>query len=257
MRNGACKRSGSAAAAVGLLMTVALMPASPLWCQDIESTQTAEPEAGRSSGFMSYVTGYLNMANQGESREFHPLTQKERNQIFTKSLINPIWYLKIAGSAGKNQMSDQPGEWEQGASGYGKRFADIMGQYAIRKTVMFGFEGLLHEDNRYFPSGKRGFLPRAGYALSSGFLARHDNGKRFPSASLLTGFASGAYLSRLWQPESTRSAGDAATSFGISMGWNIGFGMLKEFLPDMLWPLTKKHISGQTKGSTATTAITE
>ena len=244
-------------ARIALALTLTFALVCPAWCQDIDRTQTAEPETGRSSGFMSYVMGYLNMANQGESREFHPLTQKERNQIFTKSLINPIWYLKIAGSAGKNQMSDQPGEWEQGASGYGKRFADIMGQYAIRKTVMFGFEGLLHEDNRYFPSGKRGFLPRAGYALSSGFLARHDNGKRYPSASLLTGFASGAYLSRLWQPESTRSAGDAATSFGISMGWNIGFGMLKEFLPDMLWPLTKKHISGQTKGSTATTAITE
>jgi hypothetical protein len=57
---------------------------------------------------------------------------------------------------------------------------------------------------------------------------------------LLTGYASGAFLSRTWQPSGSNTAGDGAVSFGISMGWNIGFSMVKEFLPDMLRPLTKK-----------------
>jgi hypothetical protein len=35
--------------------------------------------------------------------------------------------------------------------------------------------------------------------------------------------------------------GDAAVSFGISMGWNIGFGVFKEFLPDMLRPIVQKR----------------
>jgi len=175
------------------------------------------------------------------------MTQKERNRDFGKDWINPIWYMKGALSAGMNQAQDKPGEWEQGMSGYGKRFGDIMGQYAIRNTVMFGFESLLHEDNRYFGSRKKGFWPRTGYALSSGILARHDNGKRYPSASLLIGYASGAGLSRLWQPPSGDSAGDAAVSFGISMGWNVGLGVVKEFLPDILRPLMKK---GQTHKGT-------
>jgi len=179
------------------------------------------------------------MANQGKLQAFQPLSQKERNHLYTGSLINPIWYFKGAVSAGYNQWNDKPEEWEQGASGYGKRFADIMGQYAINKTVAFGFESLLHEDNRYFPSGKNGFWPRMGYALSSGILARHDNGKRYPSASLMLGFASGAYLSRFWQPPSEHSIGDAASSFGISMGWNIGLGVVKEYLPDLLRPLMR------------------
>jgi hypothetical protein len=115
-----------------------------------------------------------------------------------------------------------------------------MGQYAIRQTVMFGFESLLHEDNRYFASGKKGFGSRFSYALSSGVLARHDNGKRYPSGSLLIGFASGAALSRFWQPPSNSTVGDAAASFGISVAWNAGFGVLKEFLPDMLRPIVRK-----------------
>jgi hypothetical protein len=72
-------------------------------------------------------------------------------------------------------------------------------------------------------------------------MARHDNGKRYPSASLLIGFAGSAYLSRFWQPPSSNSIGDAASSFGISMGWNTGFGVLKEYLSDLLRPLGKKN----------------
>ncbi len=181
------------------------------------------------------------MASTKKATDFQPLTQKERNQLYGKSLINPVWYLKGAFSAGQNQWRDKPPEWGQGASGYGRRYADIMGQYAIQKTTTFGLESLLHEDNRYFGSGKKGFWPRTGYALKSSILARHDDGKRYPSVSLLAGYASGAFLSRPWQPPSSNTAGDGAVSFGISMGWNIGFSMVKEFLPDMLGPFAKKH----------------
>jgi len=189
---------------------------------------------------VNLLFGYLNMAGARKASDFRPLTQRERNQLYGRALVNPIWYLKGAFSAGENQLLDKPPEWEQGASGYGRRYADIMGQYAIQKTTTFGLESLLHEDNRYFGSGKQGFWPRMGYALSSGVLARHDNGRRYPSISLLGGYASGAFLSRLWQPPSANTAGDGAVSFGISMGWNIGFGVVKEYLPDLLRPLLEK-----------------
>ena len=91
----------------------------------------------------------------------------------------------------------------------------------------------------YFGSGKKGFWPRTGYALSSAVLARHDDGRRHLSISQVAGFAAGAALSRAWQPPSTRSAGDAAVSFGISMGMNLLATEVKEFLPDILRPLVK------------------
>ena len=203
--------------------------------------QEPKPAPSRGGKLADTIFDYLNMAEGGKTATFRPLTQRERNRLFGESLINPVWYLKGATSAAQNQWTNTPKGWEQGASGYGKRFGDIMGQYAIRRTVTFGFESLLHEDNRYFPSGKKGFWPRTGYALSSGLLARHDNGKRYPSASLLIGVGSGAYLSRFWQPPGFRSVGDAAVSFGISMGWNIGFSVVKEFLPDMVRPILQKR----------------
>jgi len=55
------------------------------------------------------------------------------------------------------------------------------------------------------------------------------------------GVAGSAFLSRLWQPPSQDSAGDAAVSFGITMSTNIGFGVVKEFLPDLARAITGKN----------------
>jgi len=238
-------------------LAMAVLAATALDLTAVASAQQPGPTpppvtaANPSTKLLSHVFDYLNM-DTPDSGVFNPLTQRERTHRFGKSLINPVWYAKGALSAVQNQWRDIPEEWEQGASGLGKRYGDIMGQYAIRKTVTFGFESMFHEDNRYFPSRKTGFWSRTGYALSSGILARKDNGRRYPSASLLLGYASGSYLSRFWQPSGSRSVGDAAVSFGVAMGWNIGFGVLKEFLPDMLRPLTKK---GNTDHASSTSSV--
>jgi hypothetical protein len=187
------------------------------------------------------VFDYLSMAGTSTAPDFVPLSQSEQTTIYLKSLINPVWYVKGGLSAALDMKNDKPREWEQGASGYGKRFGNIMGQYAIQRTVTFGVSSILHEDNRYFGSGKSGFWGRTGYALSSSFLARHDNGKRYPSLSLIGGFAVGAFVSRSWQPPSTRSAGDGAVSFGTSMGYNVLTCGVKEFLPDIVRPIINRH----------------
>jgi hypothetical protein len=154
-------------------------------------------------------------------------------------MVNPLGYIKAGFSAGIDQWKDKPSEWEQGASGYGKRYANILGQYSIQRTVTFGLSSALHEDNRYFNSGKKGLWSRVEYALSSGVLARHDDGSRNVSISQIGGVAAGAFLSRVWQPPSQHSAGDGAVSFGISMASNMGFSVVKEFLPDLGRALSK------------------
>jgi hypothetical protein len=70
-------------------------------------------------------------------------------------------------------------------------------------------------------------------------LARHDDGGRYPSVSLIAGFAAAAFISRSWQPPSTRSAGDGAVSFGLSMLYNGLATVAKEFLPDIVRPIVK------------------
>ena len=198
-------------------------------------TQAATPK------ILDPIFDYLNIAGTHTAADFRPLTQDERNRRYAKSLINPIMYFKAGLSGAIDQANDKPYEWGQGAAGYGKRVANITGQYAIQRTVTFGIDSLLHEDNRYFGSGKKGFWPRTGYALSSSVLARHDNGRRYPSVSLIGGFAAAAFISRSWQPPSTHSAAEGAKSFGYSMGYNALACTVKEFLPGLIRPLGRIH----------------
>ena len=208
--------------------------------QDQNST-TSEEKSGFVDKGVGYVFNYLNMAGAMKASDFRPMTQPERNHLYFKTMTNPLGFLKAGFSAGIDQWEDKPWEWGQGASGYGKRYGNILGQYSIQRTVTFGLGSVFHEDNRYFNSGKKRFWPRVGYALESGILARSDNGSRHPSISQLGGVAAGAFLSRFWQPPSQDSAGDGAVSFGITMGSNIGFSVVKEFLPDVGRAIAKKY----------------
>ncbi len=214
--------------------------ASPVLAQD-QSAATSSKNSGPGDKGVAYLLNYLNMAGTKKATEFRPMTQRERTRLYLQTMVNPLGLAKAGLSAGIDQWHDKPPEWEQGASGYGKRFANIEGQYAIQRTVTFGLSSALHEDNRYFNSGKKATWPRIEYALKSGILARHDNGNRYISVSQLGGVAAGAFLSRLWQPSSQNSAGDGAVSFGITMSSNIAFSVVKEFLPDLGQAIAKKH----------------
>jgi len=205
-----------------------------------QDSQGKEQNSNPFSRGIDYLFNYLNMAGTTKASQFRPMSQQERTRLYYRTMINPLSFIKAGFSAGFDQWADKPKEWEQGGSGYGKRYANILGQYSIQRTATFGLSSLLHEDNRYFNSGKQGIWPRLGYALGSGLLARHDDGSRHISISQLGGVAAGAFLSRTWLPPSQNSAKDGAVSFGITMGSNIGFGVVKEFLPDIGRALRRK-----------------
>ena len=208
-----------------------------------QNSSSADQTSKSISKPVGYLLNYLNMAGAKKASEFKPLTQRERTQIYFKTMVNPLGYVKAGFSAGIDQWKDKPAEWEQGASGYGKRAANILGQYSIQRTVTFALSSAFHEDNRYFNSGKKGLWPRTQYALWSGVLARKDDGSRHVSISQLGGVAAGAFVSRSWLPPSQQSAADGAVSFGLTMASNMGFSVVKEFLPDLGHAITKKHKS--------------
>jgi hypothetical protein len=201
---------------------------------------TMQPNITPASKGLGYLFNYLNMAGTEKASDFRPLTQEQRTHLYLETMVNPLGYIKSAFSAGIDQWKNKPPEW-QGASGYGKRYVNIVTQYSIQRTITFGLSSSLHEDNRYFNSGRKGFWSRTGYAVTSGLVARHDDGTRHISVSQLGGVAAGAFLSRSWQPPSQNSAKDGAVSFGITMLSNMGFGVVKEFIPDLGRALGRKH----------------
>ena len=150
-------------------------------------------------------------------------------------------------------MERQPAEWEQGAYGYGRRFANILGQYSIQRTVTFGISSALDEDNRYFNSGASGIWRRTGYEVLSGILARDSDGGRHVSISQVGRVAGRFSIPILATASSQDSPADGAVSFALSMASNMGFGVVKEFLPDIgrLVMRKRKRHSGSSVDSTS------
>src|SRR4051812_24155878 len=67
--------------------------------QEAPTAGKSAPRKAPGETVLQDVFSYLNMSNE-KAAEFRPLTQRERNALFGKSFINPIWYAKGAISAG-------------------------------------------------------------------------------------------------------------------------------------------------------------
>lgn len=165
------------------------------------------------------------------AEDFVPMTPTGRIATAEDSIGSPTPFLYAAVRAGLGQWHNQPREWGQGPEGFGLRYGDFYAQHFISQMFEQGIAYRLHEDNRYFASGKRNPALRLGYAVASTLLARHDDGSQGISVSAISGAAGAAFISRAWQPRSTTSAGDAAVSFGLTMAVRAGFNVLREFSP--------------------------
>ena len=101
---------------------------SPLLAAQDQTSPSVAPKSGATATGIDYLFNYLNMAGTRTARNFRPMTERERVHLYFKTMTNPFGYVKAGLSAGIDQWEDKPFEWEQGASGYGKRYANILGQ---------------------------------------------------------------------------------------------------------------------------------
>ncbi len=163
-----------------------------------------------------------------------PMTQSERARHYVKSMFSLESFARSAAGAGLRQWTNTPPEWGQGADGYAKRFAHSFGENMVRQTITYGLADALGEDNRYFRSERTGFAPRTMYAVESTFLARRSDGTRRVSYSRIMGLVATAFISRTWQPPSLRGPGHAMGSLGTAVGTEVGFNVVREFLPSLL-----------------------
>jgi hypothetical protein len=175
---------------------------------------------------------YMNMADAKTQTEFRTMTQRERNEYYAKTVVSPLRFAESGISGGINQWRQSPAGWELGASGFGKRAGSAFAGRAVGRTVTFGLESALHEDNRYFLSGYDSVWSRTRYALASSVLARRDNGRRTISVSELAGQVGAAFISRAWQPPGANSPLNGAEALGYGLLFHAGFSVAKEFLPD-------------------------
>jgi len=132
------------------------------------------------------------------------------------------------------QWKKEPLEWDLRAKGYGKRVGIRIAQSAGKGTVQFLAGELLHEDPRFYASGKTGFGPRFLFAFRHSFIAKHDDGKEWPAFARMTGSVSSGFVGMACAPDSTNSAGRVWIHAGAAYGGYMANSFWKEFRPDLL-----------------------
>lgn len=170
-------------------------------------------------------------AEVATSTEYVPMTMSERGRKYVLAAFGPSAIVRAAATAGIAQWEVTPKEWRVGAEAYGDRFGNVMAQHVIREALEFGGSAALKEDNRYFRSTDSGFFKRSKHAIRSVFVARNEAGGEHFAYSRFGSVIGSSFISRLWQPPSENTAGDAAVSFGLTMAADIGGNLFKEFAP--------------------------
>jgi hypothetical protein len=229
-----------------------LMIASALPCYSQVETSPKAPAAQSTSEQTSDDLKQSNAKSSGEAESSRPVdssqisanqttnqkgsqpyvfpTKRERFNRYVKSTVGPFSLVHTAISAGINQWQDNPEEWEQGASGYGKRFASSFGRNAMQQTVIYGLDTALGLDTGFKKSQRKGFFPRMKDALAENITSRTRTGKRVISVPRISGvYASRIIRAETWYP-SRYDYKDGLRSGTRSLVTGLGMNLVREFI---------------------------
>ncbi|MEJ2108314.1 MAG: hypothetical protein P8Z37_00070 [Acidobacteriota bacterium] len=162
-----------------------------------------------------------------------PMTGSEKLNYYAHSTYGFSSFLRSAASAGIKQGTDSIPEWGQGIEGYSARFASSFGRRIIKNSIHQGMGGLLHEDPRYFRSGRSGIWSRSLYAASQTFVSHKDSGETCFAYAHVFGTVSSVFISHTWYPENKRTVEGYASYIATSFGFDAVINIAREFWPDI------------------------
>jgi hypothetical protein len=126
---------------------------------------------------------------------------KVRNYVFEGFGPSPI--VGAAFTAGINQLTDSPKEWNQGMKGFSRRFGSNLGIAIVGTSTRYGLAEAFKEDTLYYRCQCRGAFPRLRHAVISAVIARRGNdGHRvFSFPALVAPYAASAVAVYGWYPD--------------------------------------------------------
>lgn len=199
-------------------VTVGLSP------EDLAEEQVKRETQQRVAGIIpNYFVAYDNQAA--------PLSTQQKFSLSFKTLIDPATFAAVGITSGIQQIRNSYHQFGQGSAAYGERFGAAYGSTAINLlSTSFLGASLLHQDPRYFYSGKGTGKQRAWYAIKSGFRARGDNGKWQPPYASVLGTVVAAELSNLYYPGSRTQYTLIGRGLMFHFGGVVALNLGEEFL---------------------------
>ncbi len=184
------------------------------------------------------LPNYLTVEN---AKKIPPLTAGQKFKLVALGTFDPVEYPYVGVLALIDQAENTDPSFRQGFAGYARRYGAAFADTTIENFMVGAvFPSLLHQDPRYYQSGKGGFFHRAGSAALRVFITRNDSGKTQFNYSEWAGSAVAAALSNTYHPPHDRTAANS-TNIWLTQIWGDAAGFeLKEFWPDIRRKLHKK-----------------
>ncbi len=197
-------------------VTVGLSP------KELAEEQVKRETQQRVAGIIpNYFVAYDNAA---------PLSPRQKFNLSFKTLIDPATFAAAGITSGIQQIRNSYYQFGQGSEAYGERFGAAYGTTATNLvfTSVLG-ASVLHQDPRYFYSGKGTKKQRAWYAIESAFRAKGDNGKWQPPYASVLGTVVAAELSQLYYPGSRTQYTLLGRGLMFHLGGLIALNLAQEF----------------------------
>lgn len=188
-------------------------------------------------------------SNQLESRvdlsdapvAYVPLSGRQKFNLFLNSTYEPYTFFSAAFGATLAQAEGQWYGYGGGMPGWGKRFGASLADTESRRFIQgYALSTALHQDPRYFRSGKEKTVPRAWYAVTRVLITKSDNGNETFNSSEFLGALFTSSLQNAYYPERDRGFGNTMNRFLGALSSDASSNLLREFGPDIR-RLFRKH----------------
>jgi hypothetical protein len=172
---------------------------------------------------------------------YTPLTAHCEFNLFLKQTYSPYTFVSAGFQATWDQAMGQWPHYGGGVQGWGKRFGATLADTESRRFIQtYALSTILHQDPRYFSSGKRAFIARVWYSTTRVMVTKNDNGDNTFNTSEFLGALLSSALQNAYYPRDNRTFGDTMNRFGGALGSDAITDLLREFTPDMK-RLFRKH----------------
>ena len=229
--------------------------------QSGQNTSGTGKVAGTSNDRLFYaLPNFLTLQNSGK---LPPLTAGEKFKVVALGTFDPVNYPWWGLLSAISQGEDSERQFGQGWVAYAKRYGITAGD-SITENFMVGavFPSILHQDPRFYPSGKGSIPRRTLSAATRVFVTRGDSGNKqfnfsevfgaaFAAAvSTYTYHPRSAYISTTTNPHlfvpSDQTLSNVFDVWETQVALDAVTFVVKEFWPDIHRKLSHKHDSETT-----------
>lgn len=212
--------------------------------QEKKPGTSQDKNAGTSNDRLFYtLPNFLTLEN---GSNLPPLTAKEKFKVVTRGSFDYVQYPWYGFLAGISQAEDSEPGYGQGAEGYAKRFGAAFADGTIENYFTGAIlPSVLHQDPRFFQSGKGSFVHRTLYAMSRNLITRTDSGhSQFNYSEVVGGAMAAAISTYSYHPSADKTLSNTASVWATQYGYDTLTLVVKEFWPDIRRKISKKRKGG-------------